>query len=84
MDTQEGTTSLANGGYRPDAATGADQASLAWLSLRAREAPVAALQYARRRLGHPQPEPHLRPPEVVQPRPGLARLDPDGARRAQI
>jgi hypothetical protein len=32
----------------------------------------------------PSPEPPLRPPEVVQPRPGLARPDPDGARRAQI
>jgi hypothetical protein len=32
----------------------------------------------------PPPEPPLRPPEVVQPRPGLARPDPDGARRAQI
>jgi hypothetical protein len=32
----------------------------------------------------PSPEPPLRPPEVVQPRPGLARPDPDGAQRAQI
>jgi hypothetical protein len=30
----------------------------------------------------PSPEPPLRPPEVVHPCPGLARPDPDGARRA--
>jgi hypothetical protein len=43
-DTREGTASSANGGYRPDAATRADQALLARPSPWAREAPVAALQ----------------------------------------
>jgi hypothetical protein len=49
---------------------------------RAREAPMAALQSARRRPNRPQPEQLHRPPGADAP--DLARPSPDGARGAQI
>jgi hypothetical protein len=73
--TQEGTTSTATCGDRPDATTGADQAPLA------RPSPMAALQSTRHRPSHPQLENLHQPPRAGTEMPDLARPSPDGAQK---